>query len=192
MRAPDARLLADLGRALAPERVLARPIDRLARSVDASLYRLIPEVVVRPRDLAELRSLLECARRHRRPLTFRSAGTSLSGQAVTEGILVELAPFWKACRVLDGGRRVWTQPGVVGRIIDGRTAASPRPDFQRSNTAASSSGRGSPIATSNSCRSWPTRSVASVRTTHVRVAASSWNTCLARARPLMTKTTTTP
>lgn len=118
MRTPDARLLADLARALSPERVLARPIDRLTRSVDASLYRLIPEVVVRPKDLSELCSLLECARLHRRSLTFRTAGTSLSGQAVTEGILVELAPFWKACRVLDGGRRVWTQPGVVGGYLN--------------------------------------------------------------------------
>jgi D-lactate dehydrogenase len=118
MVAPDARLVADLGRALGRERVLARPIDRLARSVDASLYRLIPEVVVRPRDLAEMRALLACARLHRRPLTFRTAGTSLSGQAVTEGILVELAPFWKACRVLDAGQRVWTQPGVVGGYLN--------------------------------------------------------------------------
>ena len=88
MRPPDARLVADLGRALSPGRVLSRPIDRLARSVDASLYRLIPEVVVRPKDLEEVRTLLDCARLHRRPLTFRTAGTSLSGQAVTEGILV--------------------------------------------------------------------------------------------------------
>jgi len=110
--------VADLGRALSPGRVLSRPIDRLARSVDASLYRLIPEVVVRPKNLEEVRALLDCARLHRRPLTFRTAGTSLSGQAVTEGILVELAPFWKACRVLDGGRRVWTQPGVVGGYLN--------------------------------------------------------------------------
>ena len=43
LRPHDPALVADLGRLLAPERVLFRPIDRLGRSADASLYRLIPE-----------------------------------------------------------------------------------------------------------------------------------------------------
>src|SRR5687767_9205090 len=115
-------LVRDLGRILAPDRVLARPIDRLARSVDASIYRLIPEVVVRPRDLDEVRGLLAYARAHRRHLTFRTAGTSLSGQALSDDILVELAPLWRESRILDGGRRVWTQPGVIGGYINLRLA----------------------------------------------------------------------
>jgi D-lactate dehydrogenase len=114
----DDALVRDLGRVLAPERVLSRPLDLLGRSVDASIYRLIPRAVVRPRDLAEVRGLLEYARGHRRHLTFRTAGTSLSGQAVTDDILVELAPFWKGVRVLDGGARVWCQPGVVGGYVN--------------------------------------------------------------------------
>jgi D-lactate dehydrogenase len=118
MRSTSPELVEDLGRLLSPERVLARPIDRLGRSVDASIYRLIPEVVVRPKDLEEVRALLAYARGHGRRLTFRTAGTSLSGQAVTDDILVELAPFWRACRVLDGGRRVWSQPGVVGGYLN--------------------------------------------------------------------------
>jgi D-lactate dehydrogenase len=115
-------LAADLGRILSPDRVLSRPIDRLARSVDASIYRLIPEVVVRPRDVDEVRALLAFARAHRRHLTFRTAGTSLSGQALSDDILVELAPLWRESRILDGGRRVWTQPGVIGGYINLRLA----------------------------------------------------------------------
>ena len=118
MAARDAALVSDLGRLLAPERVLSRPIDLLGRSVDASIYRLIPRAVVRPRDVGEVRALLEYARTHGRHLTFRAAGTSLSGQAVTDDILVELAPFWKGVRVLDGGARVWCQPGVVGGYVN--------------------------------------------------------------------------
>jgi D-lactate dehydrogenase len=102
--------------------VLARPIDRLARSVDASIYRLIPEVVVRPRDIAEVRALLSYCREHGRRLTFRAGGTSLSGQAVTDDVLVELAPFWNRFEILDSGERVWTQPGVVGGLINRRLA----------------------------------------------------------------------
>jgi len=118
VRPHDSGLVRDLGRLLAPERVLSRPIDLLGRSVDASIYRLIPRAVVRPRDVAEVQGLLGYARAHRRHLTFRAAGTSLSGQAVTDDILVELAPFWKGVRVLDGGARVWCQPGVVGGYVN--------------------------------------------------------------------------
>jgi len=114
----DPALVRDLERVLAPERVLSRPIDRVARSVDASIYRMIPQVVVRPRDLGEIRALFAYARAHRRHLTLRTAGTSLSGQAVTDDILVELAPFWQAYRVLDEGRRLWSQPGVVGGYLN--------------------------------------------------------------------------
>ena len=98
--------------------MLSRPLDRLGRSVDASIYRLIPQVVVRPKDVDEVRALLRYARQHGRRLTFRTAGTSLSGQAVTDDVLVELAPHWGASRVLDQGRRVWTQPGVVGGYLN--------------------------------------------------------------------------
>jgi D-lactate dehydrogenase len=108
----------DLGLLLAPARVLSRPLDRLGRSVDASIYRLIPQVVVRPQDLDEVRRLLAYARERGRRITFRTAGTSLSGQAVTDDVLVELAPYWNRSRVLDGGRRVWTQPGVVGGYLN--------------------------------------------------------------------------
>jgi D-lactate dehydrogenase len=114
LRPHDRALVADLGRLLDPARVLHRPIDRVARSSDASIYRLIPEAVVRPRDLGEVRQLFSYARRNRRHLTFRAAGTSLSGQAVSDDLLVELGPFWRGVRVLDGGRRIWAQPGVIG------------------------------------------------------------------------------
>ena len=118
MRERDGSLVRDLEAVLAPERVLSRPIDRVARSVDASIYRMIPQVVVRPRDLDEIRALFAYARAHHRHLTLRTAGTSLSGQAVTDDILVELAPFWKDYKVLDEGRRVWSQPGVVGGYLN--------------------------------------------------------------------------
>jgi D-lactate dehydrogenase len=111
-------LVRDLGSLLAPERVLARPIDRLGRSADASIYRLIPDAVVRPKDLAEIRALLAYCARHGRHLTFRTAGTSLSGQAVSDDLLVELGPHWKAARVLDGGQRIWSQPAVVGAHLN--------------------------------------------------------------------------
>ena len=83
MHLPDPGFIRDLERLLGPERVLSRPIDRLGRSADASIYRLIPQAVVRPRDLEEVKALLALVRRRRRHVTFRAAGTSLSGQSAS-------------------------------------------------------------------------------------------------------------
>ena len=65
-------------------------ITRLAYTRDASMYRLIPEAVVRPKDEQEVRSLLEYGRSSSTPITFRTAGTSLSGQSITTGIIAEV------------------------------------------------------------------------------------------------------
>jgi D-lactate dehydrogenase len=132
MEHPHPGLVRDLEHLLGRERVLTRPIDRLSRSADASLYRLVPQAVVRPRGLGEMRDLFALLRRRRAHLTFRAAGTSLSGQTVTEGVLVETAPFLRGARVLDGGRRIWTQPGVVGGhlnrlLVPHRTRIGPDP-----------------------------------------------------------------
>jgi D-lactate dehydrogenase len=113
----------DLERILSPDRVLARPIDRLSRSADASIYRLVPEAVVRPRGTGEVREILAWARRRSRHLTFRAAGTSLSGQSVSDDVLVEIGPFFRGARVLEDGARIWTQPGVVGGHLNRLLAA---------------------------------------------------------------------
>lgn len=110
----DRGLVSDLGRIVTPGRVLHRAIDRLGRSGDASIYRLIPQAIVRPRDLGEVKDLLDFCRRAGRHLTFRTAGTSLSGQAVSDDVLVELAPHWNRAQVQDEGHRIWSQPGVIG------------------------------------------------------------------------------
>jgi D-lactate dehydrogenase len=115
---PDPELLKRLRQALPKDLVLARAIDRLARASDASMYRIVPEVVVRPRDVGDVKALLDVARASGRGLTFRTAGTSLSGQAVGPGILVDLSIHWNRFRVEDEGRRVWAQPAVIGGFLN--------------------------------------------------------------------------
>lgn len=94
--------------------VLAGLTERLARAHDASIYRLVPRVVVRPRDIADIRAILTVCREHEIGVTFRAAGTSLSGQAVSEGVLAELTAHWRQAQVLENGRLIRSQPGVVG------------------------------------------------------------------------------
>ncbi|MFB3815816.1 MAG: FAD-binding and (Fe-S)-binding domain-containing protein [Terriglobales bacterium] len=107
-----------LSRIIAPERVLTRPVELIAFASDASFYRLVPCAVVLSRGIEEIRALFRFSHEHRIPLTFRAAGTSLSGQAVTDGILVEVARYWKQVKVEDGGRKVRVQPGIIGAHVN--------------------------------------------------------------------------
>ena len=107
-----------LGRAAAPERVLDREIDRIAFASDASVYRMVPRAVVLAHTVEEVGALFRASRAAAIPLTFRAAGTSLSGQAVTDGILVEVARHWRRIDVLDGGKRVRAQPGAIGGQVN--------------------------------------------------------------------------
>jgi D-lactate dehydrogenase len=103
---------------VAPDRILDRPVDRVAFAADASFYRLIPKAVVFAQDVAEIQGLFRFSQAAKLPLTFRAAGTSLSGQAISDGLLVEVARHWRGIQVLDGGARIKVQPGVVGAHVN--------------------------------------------------------------------------
>ena len=107
---------------LPSSRVLTRPLDLAAYACDASFYTLTPQAVVRPTDISEIQALLAWSRSSGVPLTFRAAGTSLSGQAVGSGVIVDLSKHWRTLEVLDGGARVRVGPGVVGGIVNAHLA----------------------------------------------------------------------
>ncbi|MCL1074050.1 FAD-binding and (Fe-S)-binding domain-containing protein [Shewanella dokdonensis] len=78
-------------RQLLGERAVSNdPVRRFAWSTDASYFRIVPEVVVHAESLDDVKKTLEVARQYQAPVTFRAAGTSLSGQAIGEGILLML------------------------------------------------------------------------------------------------------
>jgi D-lactate dehydrogenase len=108
------RLHAALAAAVGRERVLARAIDRIAWSSDAGFYILVPKAVVHAKSVDEVRALFAVSRGHGVPLTFRAAGTSLSGQAITDGILVEVARGFRGLSIEEDGRKIRLQPGVIG------------------------------------------------------------------------------
>jgi D-lactate dehydrogenase len=100
---------------IGPSRILTRMIDRIAFASDASLYRLIPRVVVQPMSSEEVRGLFRFSREQRIPLTFRAGGTSLCGQAITDGILVDVGRYWRMGRAEEAGRLMRVQPGLIGQ-----------------------------------------------------------------------------
>ena len=119
---PDPRvetLHAKLRQAVAePDRVQTRPIDLVAYASDASFYHMLPRAVVHPADVDDVRRIVEVGRELRVPVTFRAAGTSLSGQAVTDGILVVLARGWRGIEAVEDAAFVRVQPGVIGAHVN--------------------------------------------------------------------------
>lgn len=100
--------------AIPGHRIINDPLRTLAYGTDASFYRMIPKVVVQTENEAEMVALLQAANANRLPVTFRAAGTSLSGQAVTDSILATASSNWTSHAVLENGRKIRLQPGVIG------------------------------------------------------------------------------
>ncbi len=109
------RLFWDEAARFVPKTSLAcDPFRTLAFGTDASFYRLVPKIVVQVRTREEVSRLLGIAGRLRIPVTFRAAGTSLSGQAGTDSVLLLLAGGWRGYAIQDGGEKITLEPGVIG------------------------------------------------------------------------------
>ncbi|MDF1487533.1 FAD-binding oxidoreductase [Tessaracoccus caeni] len=98
----------------------ASALTRLAMAHDASRFLLTPEEVVTPESAEDVAELFRFARRERRHLTFRSGGTSLSGQGLTDGILADTRTHFRQIEVLDGGERVRVGPGATLADVNAR------------------------------------------------------------------------
>ncbi len=94
--------------------VFTDPLRTLAYGTDASFYRLIPKIVVDTHNEDEVVGVIKLANKHRLPMTFRAAGTSLSGQAVTDSILVRLGDGWRKYAIFDNATKIRLQPGIIG------------------------------------------------------------------------------
>ncbi len=99
-------------------RIFDDPLYTLALGSDASFYRLVPEMVIRANDETEVSLILrECSGRGI-SVTFRAAGTSLSGQAVTDSVLVIAGNMWKGFHINEDGTEIRLQPGLTGGRVN--------------------------------------------------------------------------
>lgn len=109
-----AAFLRDAERLIPAERRFDDPTSTLAFGTDASFYRLIPKLVVRVESEDEVVGLIQLAQRDRVPVTFRAAGTSLSGQAISDSVLIVLGGNWNGREIRGQGEQIRLQPGVIG------------------------------------------------------------------------------
>jgi D-lactate dehydrogenase len=99
---------------LPKERIITDYAKRFAFSVDASFYRLIPKMVLKVDTEDELVDVMILAKTANLAVTFRAAGTSLSGQAQSDSILIMLTNNWRNHEVKDLGLKISLGPGVIG------------------------------------------------------------------------------
>lgn len=103
-----------ISKKISSDRIFTDKASTLAYGTDASFYRLIPKIVIQSKSIEEITFLPEEANKLNLPVTFRAAGTSLSGQAVFDSILILTSKYWTNSEVLENGNRIKLQPGVIG------------------------------------------------------------------------------
>ena len=96
------------------KRIYTDALNTLAFGTDASFYRLTPKIVIKAYNEDEVVTIIKTANRLDIPVTFRAAGTSLSGQGITDSVLVITSHGWEGYEVLDNGNKIKLQPGIRG------------------------------------------------------------------------------
>ncbi|HAN19783.1 MAG: FAD-binding protein [Bacteroidetes bacterium GWC2_33_15] len=87
---------------------------KILYATDASVYREVPLAVCRPKNSSDLKKLIDFANTHKTSLIPRTAGTSLAGQVVGSGIIVDVSKYFTEILELNVKERwVRVQPGVI-------------------------------------------------------------------------------
>ncbi|MCI0666920.1 MAG: FAD-binding protein [Methylococcaceae bacterium] len=114
--------------------------DRLARmlyATDASPYQQLPLAVVRPRHARDCAAILQFASRSRLPIIPRTAGTSLAGQCVGRGLVVDFSRYMNRIVEIDAQRRTAiVEPGVIcdqlnQAVLEHRLLFGPNPSTSK-------------------------------------------------------------
>jgi D-lactate dehydrogenase len=108
-----AALKNDLIQLIGREQVLHRISDLVRYASDASPYRYLPQVVVLPRTIDDVRAILDYCARTGRHATFRAGGTSMNGQSQSDDILIDVRRHWAGMVAEDGGARLRARPGTI-------------------------------------------------------------------------------
>lgn len=93
-------------------------LRRFAWGTDAGFYRLVPKIVIRSSNEKEVSRILRAASKYDVPVTFRAAGTSLSGQPISDSVLVVAGKNWERYKVSEDGERITLEPGIIGSRVN--------------------------------------------------------------------------
>ena len=93
-------------------------IERLAWGTDAGFYRLIPQEVLHPANEQDVQAIMARAHREGKHITFRAAGTSLSGQAISDSLLVVCGKKWEQYEIGTDAKTITLQCGIIGQRVN--------------------------------------------------------------------------
>jgi len=117
---PYQNLLNRLAADIPQSRLITDPLRTLAYGTDASFYRLTPKVIVKVEDENETLAVLNACRELKVPVTFRASGTSLSGQALSDSVLMVLGPEgWRDINISDDRSEITLGAAVLGAEANG-------------------------------------------------------------------------
>ena len=120
---PYQTLLNRLAADIPPARIITDPLRTLAYGTDASLYRLTPKVIVKVENETEALAIIKGCRELKIAITFRASGTSLSGQALSDSVLVVLGPEgWRNYHISEDHREITLGAAVLGAEANGYLA----------------------------------------------------------------------
>ena len=114
----EKEFLSEISTFLNKEAIYTDDLNRIAWGTDAGFYRLVPKIVIRSSTEEQIANILKAASENNIPVTFRAAGTSLSGQSVSDSVLVVAGKNWEKMTTDDEGQTVTIQPGVVGSKVN--------------------------------------------------------------------------
>ncbi len=107
-----------LSKCVDKKRIYTDPLRCLAWGTDAGFYRMTPKVIVRAKNASEVSQILKLASELNLPVTFRAAGTSLSGQAISDSILVVAGKYWEQYQIAPDAMTIALQPGIIGDRVN--------------------------------------------------------------------------
>jgi D-lactate dehydrogenase len=112
------QLYDNLVKILDKKRIYHDPLYTLAYGTDASFYRLVPKIVIRANNEDEVSAILKECTSLGIPVTFRAAGTSLSGQAISDSVLLIAGSNWRKFSIEERAEYINLQPGMIGGRVN--------------------------------------------------------------------------
>ncbi|MBQ1842697.1 MAG: FAD-binding oxidoreductase, partial [Bacteroidales bacterium] len=112
------RFLKEIRTFIPKDRIYVDELRRLAWGTDAGFYRLIPKIVIRSMDEGEVSRIMKAASSEGISVTFRAAGTSLSGQAISDSVLVVAGKNWERYSYDPATTDITLEPGLVGAEVN--------------------------------------------------------------------------
>lgn len=104
----------EISKKISIKKIFTDKLHTFAYGTDASFYRLTPKIVLKVDSAKEVQNIIELANRLDLSITFRAAGTSLSGQAISDSILVVTSRSFSNFKIADDASFISLEPALTG------------------------------------------------------------------------------